>query len=912
VLKLEWETVQQFMSHHPRWFEDFGSRPPSGEHLSVYRELMPGSWELSRRGYWLICKPGKALAVAQGWKLHVSATSRNSTEILRAALPVLRDTAVHFKYLMDPAAVLECNGKSFPRGSSGKFITVYPEDERRFREVGDALAAALGGFDGPYILSDLRYPGSRVVFYRYGGFATTRRTQLNGIPELLIHAPDGTAVPDTRKPYYQAPDWAMDPFAADTPSPAPSAPETQLLLGGRYSVSGAIAISNRGGVYRGVDEHTGADIVIREARPGVQVGREGIDAVGLLRHEYEMLVELADTGLFARPIDFVTEWEHSFIVEEYIDGGHLGRLSISTNPLIEIGLKPARLRAYYLRFRTLWLQIADAIAACHERGIVLGDLSPTNVMVTDDDRVRIIDVESAFREDARSGADLGAGLFSPGMATRRSRMAGRGDRRTDYYALAGLMLVCVMPVHQADFLDPAVPRRLFAEAAADLDLPAEFTRLVTELYDEDAGLPDPVELRRRIEALPFEKAWRTPPPLAAHRVPVPEESAELDERIAEVVDGVVDYLRGTADFDRDDRLFPADATAFIGNPLSVAHGAYGVFHMLHQVRGKVPTDYLAWALRHSHAELPPGLYYGTAGVAWVQSELGYRDLAANTLRETARRWPLPWNEAGVLTGTAGFGLACLRLWRDTGREEFLDRAAGVAAHLGKSARREETGVSWPHPAGHVPLGYGEGASGVAMFLLALYAAGGDSAHLDLGRAALDFDLDHAEHAPNGCAAFPAEVPTDGKPSSVLRQYWDYGTAGVLTTALRYLDATGDAELRGRVEALLPDVRRKYTAFPQLFHGISGLGNVLLDAYEYLGDPKLLGDAERAARAALCTAVKRPEGIVFPGEQLVRESCDLATGSAGVILFLDRLRKARPGGRTNANFVLDDLVGERPL
>ncbi|WP_327399503.1 hypothetical protein OG194_04440 [Streptomyces sp. NBC_01288] len=140
-----------------------------------------------------------------------------------------------------------------------------------------------------------------------------------------------------------------------------------------------------------------------------------------------------------------------------------------------------------------------------------------------------------------------------------------------------------------------------------------------------------------------------------------------------------------------------------------------------------------------------------------------------------------------------------------------------------------------------------------------------------------------------------------------RHYWDEGTAGILTTLLRYHHVTGDETLGKHIEELLPAVRRKYTTFPQLFHGISGLGNALLDAYEFLGDPELLGDAERAAEAVLCSAVQRPEGVVFPGEQTVRESCDLATGSAGVALFLDRFRRTGPGARTNTHFLLDDLL-----
>lgn len=133
---------------------------------------------------------------------------------------------VHFKFLMDPAAMLESNGKSFPRGSSGKFITVYPADEREFRAVGDALTEAMAGFDGPHILSDRRYPGSRVVHYRYGGFVSISRMRPSGMKELLIRTPDGEPVVDIRHPYFHLPAWVTDPFTGESAPEQPAAPDT--------------------------------------------------------------------------------------------------------------------------------------------------------------------------------------------------------------------------------------------------------------------------------------------------------------------------------------------------------------------------------------------------------------------------------------------------------------------------------------------------------------------------------------------------------------------------------------------------------------------------------------------------------------------------------------------------------------
>ncbi len=900
-MKLEWEALLPYMASHPRWFEDFGRREMTDEHLRAYHEVIPAQWRLWRRGGWLISEPPNTPAVPQGWKLHVSASSRTSEETLRRALPVLLDAKVHFKFLMDTKTVREANSKSYHRGSSGKFVTVYPVDIAEFRVVAAALTEALSGMEGPYILSDRRCPGSNVVFYRYGGFATISRLRPDGIKDLMIHEPDGTPVVDERNPYWSAPKWTVDPFdSAGTGVVS----ESNHELAGRFVIESAIAFSNRGGIYRGFDNETGADVIVREARPGVEVGDSGVDAKELLRHEYELLTELADTDLYVRPIAFFDQWEHSFLVEEYVEGTHLGHLSISENPLYSGELAPAKMTDYYERFRGLWLQVASAIAAAHERGIVLGDLSPTNIMVTPDDRIRVIDLESAFHE----GVDRGAGLSTPGMVTRRARLAGHGDRRTDYYAFGGVMLLCVLACHQSDILERAVPRRLFAEAAVDLDLPAELVSLITDLYTEDAVLPEPDVLRKRIEDIPFAQNWTRPVPLSQCVVPEPGSTQRLHERISSTLDGVIRYLHETADLNRADRLFPADLRVFVTNPLSLAYGAYGSLYALHVLGDEVPDTWMAWALQRStaHTALPAGLHYGTSGVAWALSALGRRELAVKTLRETANH-PALHDEPGIATGSAGYGMACLRLWRDTGLDEFLDAAGETGAHLSATALRDGDLAHWSTGGEDIPVGYADGAAGIAMFLLALHAATGSDETLALGRAALEFDVAKGEYLPSGNLSFPAVVPEDDKPSPVLFQYWEIGTAGVLTTALRYHHVTGDPALAETVQRLLPDVRRKYSVLPQLFRGTAGFGNVLLDAYEFLGDATLLGDAQRVASALLCSAIEREEGIVFPGEQTVRESCDLATGSAGVALFLHRLAKARPGARTNTTFLLDDLL-----
>lgn len=896
-----WETLNLYCAHDRRWFEASSRYLPDGAHLAVYRALMPAAWRLRRRGLWYIADPPDVPVGLQGWKLHITAPVDGTVEVLRRALPVLRDAFVPFKFLLDPRVNAMTSRKTWPRGSSGKFLTVYPASDERFVEIADWLAEALDGIAGPYILSDRRYRGSKAVYYRYGGFVGLPRLRPDGTAMLMIKAPDGSLVPDVRQPYWHAPEWVGDPVAED--SHEGSADEE--LLGGRFAVKSALSFSNQGGVYLASDVRTGRDVAIKEARPHVLCGSANAQAVEVLEKEHRLLQTLADTDRFVRPVAFFREWEHAFLAEEHLDGQQLGQLSIALNPLCTLDLNGPALRGYLTHMRDLWRQIAEAIAAAHERGILLGDLSFTNVMVVEGDRtVKVIDLEAAVQE----GVDPELGIHTIGYASPRTVRTNRYDRANDYHALGALMLGSLMVVNGAvGYHRPALPRFLDA-LATDLALPHALVELIAELTDEAADHWDPQEVLERIDALDL--AVAEPVPLA---LPAPAPTPNLEVRVQETVADIVRYVVETADPYRDDRLFPADLGVFETNPLSVAFGALGVLRALQRLTGTVAPAFLAWALRHGadSTAVPPGLYFGQAGIAWSFAELDQIDVARTILARAAEH-PLLWTSHDLLNGCAGYGLAQLRLWQLTGDDTHLEEARKVGVRLAEAAVRDERGAHWPIADGpdgeiSVPVGYAYGAAGIALFLLYLHLATGEEWVLALGRAGLDFDLSQGVRVGDRARGYPSQATDATAEGGVVRNYWDEGTAGVTTVAIRYLAVQPDPDLRRAVRENLEDSCRKYAVMPQLFHGLAGLGNVLLDAFELTGERRYLHEAWRTAEGVLLFRVERPEGTVFPGEQALRETTDFATGSAGVGLFLDRLSHARPGGRTNFNFVLDDLL-----
>jgi len=156
---------------------------------------VPPGWERSELEDWLVYWPAGVQSPPQGWKVHVSACLDNASRILTTVWGYCLQHRVPFKFRRDLDSLLLVNAKYAHRGSSGKFITIYPADEAQLEVVLTELGEALAGSQGPYILSDLRW-GEGPLYVRYGGFAERRCVSETGALVLAIADPDGRLVPD--------------------------------------------------------------------------------------------------------------------------------------------------------------------------------------------------------------------------------------------------------------------------------------------------------------------------------------------------------------------------------------------------------------------------------------------------------------------------------------------------------------------------------------------------------------------------------------------------------------------------------------------------------------------------------------------------------------------------------------------
>ncbi len=254
-----WETLNLYCRYDPRWFETSNRYLPGTEHLAVYRAHLPEDGGCGAAGCGSSPTRRAPRHPSQGWKLHVSAAVGETAEVLHRTLPLLRDSRTPFKFLLDAGSNTMTSGKGLATRFQRQVPHRLPAGRGAVRAGGRSTRCCSGRAERP--LHPLRPPVPQVEvgllplrrLHRHAADPAQRYGDADD-PHAGRHACTRTSGSRTGP----RPSGSTDPFFEE------DEPEGAELAGGRFTAEVALTFSNQGGVYRGTEVQTGADVVSRK------------------------------------------------------------------------------------------------------------------------------------------------------------------------------------------------------------------------------------------------------------------------------------------------------------------------------------------------------------------------------------------------------------------------------------------------------------------------------------------------------------------------------------------------------------------------------------------------------------------------------------------------------------------------
>ncbi len=882
------------------YFETPERMPLSGDYRKILRSLSPDDWIIKRSGLWYhMAPPGKKLP-DKGFKLHISATLDNARSILKAALPVCIEQQVIFKVLQSESMLAIANCKFFPRESSHKLVTIYPDGIEQFLDLCGKLDIETRDFSGPYILSDKPVNDSKVLFYRYGGFAPKKQLTVKGGSVLCITDPSGMLVPDQRVPYFRLPDDIADPF--DDGSSLPQA--GPVVLNGKYQIKEALTFSNCGGTYLATDLTSGDEVLIKEARPHTTIShipKWRFYADDSIRREHKVLNKLSELTCVPRGIEVFNEGGHTFAVQQFIDGYSFARFRAQDNVLLApFDGNRAKIKTFCEAFQAAGINLIKAILAVHRRNIVIGDVSPYNILIDEQRNIYLVDLESAW--DHRWSADpdeLSSVWMTPGYRSRSKGATRSVTYSDDWYAAGMVLFSMLLPVNRLNTVAPGIYEQFMAIITEAAQLPGWVPQTIRLLT-----LGKPIAALKLLEF----KGHDHQPVVYEQPVnsvsPFIYDNICLNEQARITITGITQFILDTSNTKRSDCLWPSDYKIFGTNPMSVAYGACGPALYLQRTGAKIPDKVDRWLCKQplSAERYPPGLYLGLAGIAFTFWQTGHKQRAQDTLKQ-ALESELLYKDWSIFYGAAGCGMACMQMYLWTGDQWYVDKAIEIGKRMASESVNNGHGLGWQDSTGNMlKPGYAYGGSGIALFFLYLSHLTEQPAFLSTARNALEYDISAASvDYPDG---LPRWALTDK--SGVWSPYWLEGGCGIGSVIIRFFVMLQE----GRYLKLAHDVARanysRFTILPAQFEGLSGIGDFMLDMHQITGDSGFADKARDILKSILLYRIQKENGIAMPGRSLSRISNDYGYGSAGVGVFLDRFMH----GKTRLLHDLDGLPSLR--
>lgn len=776
----------------------------------------------------------------QGWKIHVSATQNNAKDILSKVSNYCLEKNITFKFLKDERILFYSIQKGASRSFSGKFITVYPSNEKEFKNILNDLNQYLKCYNGPYVLTDKRYKDSKVLYYRYGRIRVEQSESPND--RLTLESPEGEKYPDNRQPFYELPPFVEEPFPENDQN-------ENSLLNNRYRVVSAIHMSNSGGVYLADDTIMNKKVILKEARPYL-IGREERDSIYYRKREEDFLKLHSTVHYTPNVIDSFYEWEHYFLVVEYIKGsaliGYAGKHSPVLVPPTEKDIIETRIK----KASAIIEKIISHVNDLHTKNIVIGDVSANNMLLTKDDDIYIVDFENAYFSYEQSQL-----VKTPGFSDDSFYKSMDGFCK-DKISLGYSIIKLFSNANFIANLDRQTALTIFKGIVKEYGIPQSVLFAVNELinYPASTNLSDLLEIIK----YPYKDKYYI--------------KKELNSLRSRLLHNYYDAV------DSESTIFKSKEPD--AHKLSLMTGDLGVFLSLND---QVVNEELAMSLKKYIID-DNSFFYGRFGLAYALLKLDYLQEAEGILNSFSRDSIDNCSNPFIEKGLSGYGLVLLEFYKRTGQQYYLDLAEHIGEKLIFIAQSIGEDLVWKNHDSSLNSGLFSGNAGVSYYLLKLYKQTNNERYLKIAENNLVYIINKHNSELNRMNIRKMIGEGDFSP------YLADGSAGFAKAVLELLKHRKNQLLIDTSRSLLAACKLKFTSNPSMSIGLSGLGLILLDAYKQLGDAEYLNSAVEVFKGIQLFKVDYNRASYYPSTSMLKISTDLLHGEAGILYFLDKLYK----------------------
>lgn len=814
------------------------------EDLFVIKDI-PENYEVIDGEHWINMLNRTNPIPKQGWKIHISSIIDEAQKTLDIVSNILFKNNISFKYVRSKFELTLKNSKYGDREASGKFITIYPETNEKFIELMNILKVKLKDQkNGPYILNDKRWYDSN-IYFRYGGFIFMYIIK-NGRKVPAIQDSIGNYHEDIRAPYYHLPEFIKEPkevVEMEREMNQLSSEESVSPLD-NLEITEALHFSNGGGVYI-ASEKNGKKMILKEGRPNSGLDAQNRDAYNRIKNEGHILNKLVDNKFVVDLYDCFDVWEHTFILEEYIPGSSLYTWWASNYPFYA----KDKIESYIESAITILNQLIASLQEIHEFGIGLGDLQPSNIIISSNEKIKLIDFETASTKLDSVHSGLMTLGFSGDLNMTREQ--------SDWFALYRIARQFFIPIGPVQDISNNI------EKVHDRYIKQEFGDKAYNIVEKIH------KIALDKDAKPQEDFFETRETL--------NNKFEIKNSLEKLRDGIL------KDANFCDEFILGDIRQHIldGGKFNAMTGSFGVIMSLFRT-GELNNDIFEWVENldiNYLKQLDDGLLTGKSGISSILYELGYKEKA----KELLNTIEVDSNESDISlsSGLSGIGLFYIDFFYSEKDSHYLHIAEDIGDIL--SQRLEENVEIIPFDDDIVDKGLISGWSGVSLFYTVLFNITKNQKWLNLSKKALDkdlelgiFDEEKAYHIDDGHRLFP---------------YLAGGSAGLIIALLEYNITTREKNLDKELMGFAKIAESKSFYNCGLYRGTTGIlaTSSLIDDYQNNQDITL---TQKTLNILALHLLENEKYIYVPGDSCYRLSGDVFSGSAGLLLVLNDIKEKK--------------------